>query len=976
MADNPIKYSDFIQPDDSITSLIAQLTALDAKYSEMLGKVKADAATAEASLKKASGATEEGTEAIKKGATEAEKLAKANEGLNKSRTENAKQLTVLKAKQQEQNNVNKLTAKLNSSVKGSYDKLSAQYSLNKIKLNKLSAEQRSAGKAGNKLETDTKALYEEMKRLQENTGKTSLNVGNYGAALGAVPGPAGAAVQGTKAMGKQLMILAANPIVAMLVLIVATVMLLAKAMTRSEEGQNRLNKVMTVASSIFDNIMDIFTAMGIALFDTLPAIFKRFGIVFTKTFKKVELGLLIARRLWNKWTGDSEEADKLTKAVEKTRKELAALNVEQAKLTEEIQKSFDGAIKKVRALGSEIKKDIAAAIKLADAEAKFNRDERKYLIENAKLNTLAAKARREAEALKLLDARASIEAMKASFKMDEKVLANELNLAKQRESILKQTSALAVDDIEAKKEIAEAEAKIFDLETRFEELRRQRTRRLNMIRKESLKQEKERSKTLIKIGQLEQAEVIRKNKTIIASDESAHDAKHKALLQNAQLSAQVLRDSSALELAELKGRKDLKLISDKDYSLQKKLIELKLKDDILKISEGLAKQQAKINKKKTVVDKKEAKATYDIQLKGIDAQRSLALSEIDLLKTTEAEKTRLRLQAEKDRLKAILELNKAGGAQLSKTQLAIIANTIKKIDREMKSTAAKDYDIYSLAGLNLDDEKKEAINVSTQFAIDQLGQFLSAKIAAADAAVANSDREVAAAQNTLEAEIEARNNGYAFNVVSAQKELNLAKKNQAKALKEQEKAQKAQLVMDSVMQASSLVLASAKIWGQLGFPWAIPALAVMWGSFAFSKIKAFQVTKQKKTYADGGLEFLEGGSHASGNDIALGITSDGKDRRAEGGEAMAIFKKSMTSKYRHLLPGIVDSLNKGVFEKKYMGAYEMSGMQLNVVSQGSDLTGLESDVNAIKRQGERSFFVDGQGRLIETYKNLKIIYNT
>ena len=37
------------------------------------------------------------------------------------------------------------------------------------------------------------------------------------------------------------------------------------------------------------------------------------------------------------------------------------------------------------------------------------------------------------------------------------------------------------------------------------------------------------------------------------------------------------------------------------------------------------------------------------------------MTEIDILKTTEAEKTRLRMEAEKDRLKKILELNTRRG---------------------------------------------------------------------------------------------------------------------------------------------------------------------------------------------------------------------------------------------------------------------------------------------------------------------------
>ncbi|MFR8207469.1 MAG: hypothetical protein ACLU99_15045 [Alphaproteobacteria bacterium] len=75
--------------------------------------------------------------------------------------------------------MNKLTTRLNQSAEGSYNRLSAQYSINKIYLNNMTVEEREATEEGRKLVAETKAIYEEMKRLQEATGKTSLNVGNY-----------------------------------------------------------------------------------------------------------------------------------------------------------------------------------------------------------------------------------------------------------------------------------------------------------------------------------------------------------------------------------------------------------------------------------------------------------------------------------------------------------------------------------------------------------------------------------------------------------------------------------------------------------------------------------------------------------------------------------------------------------------------------------------------------------------------------
>lgn len=182
MAENPIKYSDFIQPDASITDLISQLETLQTKYDGMLSSIKKSASALEDAMKKANSATEAGRETTSKAADDAEKLANEYEKLKKSQSNVGKEIASLKLQQQKQNQINKLQIKLTESLEGSYDKLSAQYSLNKIALNAMSAAERKSTQSGKLLEKQTKEIYEEMSRLQKATGKHTLEVGNYGIA--------------------------------------------------------------------------------------------------------------------------------------------------------------------------------------------------------------------------------------------------------------------------------------------------------------------------------------------------------------------------------------------------------------------------------------------------------------------------------------------------------------------------------------------------------------------------------------------------------------------------------------------------------------------------------------------------------------------------------------------------------------------------------------------------------------------------
>ena len=150
----------------------------------------------------------------------------------------------------------------------------------------------------------------------------------------------------------------------------------------------------------------------------------------------------------------------------------------------------------------------------------------------------------------------------------------------------------------------------------------------------------------------------------------------------------------------------------------------------------------------------------------------------------------------------------------------------------------------------------------------------------------------------------------------------------------------------------------------------------MWTSFAVSKVKAKQVTASSQEYGEGGLEFLEGGSHASGNDIDLGTSNKkGKRMKAEGGEALAIINRRHTRKYRKILPSVIDSFNKGTFEDKYLNAFAgADGANISIVSNSStDLSKLEKDVSSIRKQNETRYFTMPDGTVIMQYKNVKRI---
>lgn len=1210
MADNqPIKYSDLVKPDNSIEELIKQLTELKDTYTEALASIKAEAIQLAATLQKVSGATEDGRKKTKKAADDADRLARAQKELAFAESDAAKKLAELNLAKQEANQINKLLIKINQSAEGSYNRLSAQYSLNKIYLNNMTKAERENTEEGRKLVEQTKEIYEEMKRLQEATGKFQLNVGNYTEASDAIIaygdklketlglnsafgesllalGRGGAESKavftaigdGAKALGKTLLGLLSNPVFLAIAGIAAAGaafkwwydynagLVEATRLTQQFTGKSGddlkafRNEVQAVADSFnadfretliatnalskqfgisaneaLQLVKDGFLAGGDAngeFLDTLkeyPAYFKEAGIsadqfvaIVTQTNK---MGIFSDKgvdaikeanlRLREMTTATAEALDGIGISSEQVQKDLQTgtktifdviqdVSAKLAKLPDnaatvgaaiadifggpgedaglqylrtlkDISTNMDEVKGKAGVLAQLQEEQLQSQIELQNAlsglfdatggnfetlttQAKVfvNQgltaiikgviDVVNYLIElynesvliRAIWNGIVAGFKTTFDTLGNLFGffidivKATGTALKGAFTLDfddvKKGLSDYAaaygNLVKAQVKDITQNFKEGLDDMQKKIKpitipvsVGDTQAQIGNSPVTTNSPKIDTTKKDKEAEKAAKKVEKAYKKNLEATRKLQDAQLQletdewekRRQQTQYQYSRQIEDLQHQLQTEkdlnetgrqaiNATITALEQQQTEALlkieqgrqlqELALQKESIELRLQAVKEGSEQEKQLRMQLLENerqtaLLQNQQKPTGQQqdaAAINASFDAKGAGIADEYLQAQLQIFDQQQALAQSEFDLLRNSEARKTQFRLQAEKERLQKVLELNQQAANKLSDVEVQTIQNTIKKIDQEIEQSKGEERgtDIYGLFGLNLDDDQKEAINTSMQYALDALNTFTAARVAAADAAVEQADKEVSAAQSALDAELEARANGYANNVVQAQKELDLAKKNQEKALKEQQKAQKQQAAIQTLQQIGNMVTATALIWSQLGFPFAIPAIAVMWASFAASKIKAAQLAKQTggtggtETYGDGTVELLEGGSHQSGNDIDLGTKPDGTRRRAEGGEFFAVINKRSSRRFRKIIPDVINSLNNGTFAHKYLKSYsDGDGLTLNVTGQSPDLRNLSDDVREIKEQNRRRVYVDGDGNTIESYKNLK-----
>lgn len=426
--------------------------------------------------------------------------------------------------------------------------------------------------------------------------------------------------------------------------------------------------------------------------------------------------------------------------------------------------------------------------------------------------------------------------------------------------------------------------------------------------------------------------------------------------RNDELTAEL--NAIALRKAALTGRERLTtedLMREVEIRREQELIANKSLAVELRQDESLINAKYDAERKKTIDNERK-----EIAMSVLEIEQNLANSEIDLMRVSENKKNAERLKLEKKALEEKLRLNAEANIKMTDEEVKTIENKIKKLEEDIRKNEAPQ-DIYDLLGLKMTDDQKSDFDEALQYAKDALTSFYDYKLQLAQRAIEQANNEVEAAQNTLNLEKQARAEGYANNVEMAEKELNAARAQQRKALKQEQDAQRAKQRIDTLEQATNMVTASTKIYKDFGMPYAIPIIALMWGSFLATKIRARQLTASEQ-YGEGTVELLEGGSHQSGNDIDLGRKKDGTRRRAEGGEFLVVINKRNSRRYRKEIPQVIKSLNDGTFATKYMHTYEAAEAQIVPIFEGrAQLDAIARDMHEINERGKSNVVYTADG---------------
>lgn len=1183
---NPIKYSDLISPDDSISNLIKQLDELSDAYVNMSKNVREQAGALATNLRGVSGATEAGRKAIQNASTDADRLAKAQKALNDAESETNIRLQELKQAQKEANDIAKVTARLNRSQEGSYNRLAAMYKMNMMHLNTMSREMRENTAAGKKLEAETRAIYEEMKRLQAATGAHQLNVGNYREAgdavaeygeklkatlglnnnfgeallaLGRNSGEAKSALEGLKggfaALGKTMITLATNPVF----LAIAGVAAAGAAFKWWYDYNSglveatRLTQQFTqltgsALKNLRDEISGISDTFGTDFRETLQAtnsVAKQFGISYEQAADVIRKGFVAGANANGEFIDTLKEypayfkeagisasdfvaiiaksnqegifSDKGVDAIKEgnlrlremttaTASALEGIGISSKKVQEDLQSGAKTTWQVMQEVSQKLSELPESSSKVGTAIADIfggpGEDAGlQYLtmLKDIKGGIDDVIEKQGDMSTSLLEVNNAATECKKAFNNlfdstggDFETFTNRLKTglydtltgilitikevgAWWKNTFNAMNNALGGFLSSAIKKIAETNSflapivKAYDYFAAKGKSQRESSSLFNAGAQAggaiaSLAKSGGGTKTGTQPAQTSGGKTTRRTarKTDAAKAlEDAYKAEVSAMRKWEDVKTAAMEDGvekRQLIITQQYGRQ----IEDLRHRLntEKKLTANERKDinaTILQLERNMQQESAKIyveydkkqlERQKTAITlqldaaKKGSAEELKLKLQQIETQKQIELAENAALPAsqrvngelitakygtqaaetvkgyipeakakTQTEERAKRIAEEQQTITELITAVEAGEIQVGEAQINALRkrsaalteearNLTRDYVREVTAEAQKVlesvnvdwskpidgtkaiqqlfYDLQDAFSGDQTEDKIKAVAEAFNLLTGALNQAAAARIEEANAAVAQAEKDISSAQQALTYEQQARAAGYANNVALAQKELETARKNEAKALRDRKKAQRQQAAIQTVQQIGNLVTASALIWSQLGFPAAIPAIATMWASFAASKVIAAALTKSSgaqdasETYGDGTVELLQGGSHQSGHDIDLGRKPDGTRRRAEGGEFFAVINKRNSRRFRRVIPDVINSLNDGSFATKYMHSYDSTGLTVNV-GTSDNLDGLKSDVKRIRETAETRNYIDAEGRNVFEYKNLKRI---
>jgi len=377
--------------------------------------------------------------------------------------------------------------------------------------------------------------------------------------------------------------------------LVIAVTSLIQAFKRSEEGQKKFKKIMSIIGSVVGNVLDIFANLGEkiisvftdpkqALIDFKDALKENITNRFNALLKTVGfLGSAIKKV----FSGEFKEALDDVKSAGSSAVDAFT----------GVENTIDKTTKAVKDFSKEVIDDAKKAGAIADQRAKAEIKARDLLIERAKADQKIAELREKAADKEKFSAQERIEFIKEAGKISEEIAQKEIEVAKLNFEAKKAENALAKSTTEDLNEQAQLQAEVIAKETARLRLQKALTAELTTARREDQAEQerirkeqeaKDKEKEAKEKERLTNIQKIRDDFTQRQKEKEAETEAEKVALEEEKALAELDRLNATEEqkLEVINYYKGLKAEADqKDADNEKKLA-----DDVTKAKLDIAKR--------------------------------------------------------------------------------------------------------------------------------------------------------------------------------------------------------------------------------------------------------------------------------------------------------------------------------------------------------------------------------------------------
>lgn len=415
--------------------------------------------------------------------------------------------------------------------------------------------------------------------------------------------------------------------------------------------------------------------------------------------------------------------------------------------------------------------------------------------------------------------------------------------------------------------------------------------------------------------------------TLTAAESAPFDFRRELVDQQAYKERADFINAAEKRITELVSNEYQKQLQAVEYKYEQEIIlARKAGIDVTKIEKQKAKEIAKINTDKALSDlEKQA-----LQEQG-DAELNIIRAQIEGRTGVELEARKGLLEIERKFIVQKIAIIEASGDEESEARVRALKKQLGEIDLAIKEVTDKDKERKGLSkwladtlGMN-DTDVDEALQAAQTFATRMqsiMSDLYSSLNRLSEQRIQRINDEISKKEDQVRVEQELNEQGTANNLSLRLKELEDLKEARERALQDQRRLQRTQLIVDTASQASSMITAASKVYaGFAGIPivgvgLGIAAVALMLGAFAAAKIKAFQlVNQQPQQFEFGGRK--RGRRHSEGGEIV----------EVEDGEW--IINRNSSEEYNDLLNAINQNDKAGILDHLLKDLLDGTGVTMS-----------------------------------------------